>query len=847
MSQSLTGFSESFLLKVVGFQSDKQAEVKRENYETEMGKWAALINTTDFKEYEEARTELDQAFGVREPHPRFGKWEYQEILEKGIRPLAQREPYRTARILVDAVANMVNLGFDQHQLEKTGGKDYSNSWCERVCETTQEYRASREILVHTLTFACEKVYEQEPESVPALDQVLQAQRWHIFTRIRQHLYALHPNEQTKPWIREIVLSHQDYGKWEYWFEFQKMIRLACEKLGMDLLSVDEKERIFEAILSGPPKQDFQEWLGDRFTEELFEKRKHHFHKMQLRPFAPILFSGYLDYFHKLGDKEEEQIGDDDYPPYKSEGARHVEQRSPESIGELKNMPDEKLLLLLNEWDDVHYDKDNWSVFFTFEGLAKAFQSVFKEEILHDAARLHFWITNREEIKRPVYIQSIISAVCEHVELKHFDMLDQWFSFCEWVLSHTDHPIEKELNRNNAITENQDWQNSRRKIGDFVETCLKNEVDFPITYRVDLAALLDKLCTQYDGRLDEGKPVLLNRNDQLTEAINNTRSRALNSLADFGYWVRRQVDNDQAVTTEVFEILDKRFNSECNYSLTLPEYAILGACFGRIWGLDQEWTTRSKCNFFPQDDLQVWKEAFGNFLKYSHPHEPIFDALRDHFEFALENVDRLETDNLSQINFEGKLGEHLFTYYLWEVFPLTGNNSLLEKFYEKTEVIRWSHLFDYVGRSLRNSKTKLEGKLTQKVIEFFEWRLGMEVAPELKNFTFWLEAECLEEKWRLNSYSRILDVLLRLDEATDRFYEIDTLHLMLEDHTALVTECFAKLTKLIVNNRNTAYIKIDKAKSILQAGLNSNDATVRSNAEQAQENLLRCGYFSLLDS
>lgn len=33
---------------------------------------------------------------------------------------------------------------------------------------------------------------------------------------------------------------------------------------------------------------------------------------------------------------------------------------------------------------------------------------------------------------------------------------------------------------------------------------------------------------------------------------------------------------------------------------------------------------------------------------------------------------------------------------------------------------------------------------------------------------------------------------------------------------------------------------------LRAGLDSDDTTVRSNAEQARENLLRCGHFELLD-
>ena len=84
-----------------------------------------------------------------------------------------------------------------------------------------------------------------------------------------------------------------------------MIRSSCEAFGEDFLTVDDRERIFEAILSGPSKQDFQEQAGDKFTEELFEGRKSRFHTMQLRPFGSVLFGKYLDYFQELENKSRE--------------------------------------------------------------------------------------------------------------------------------------------------------------------------------------------------------------------------------------------------------------------------------------------------------------------------------------------------------------------------------------------------------------------------------------------------------------------------------------------------------------------------------------------------------------
>ena len=775
-----------------------------------------------------------------EPRPRFDEWEYERILEKGVRPLAEKVPYQIARILLNATATMIRLKFHQDHLEGNSGSDLSIIWCQRVNGSSRDDQDSKESLVHALTFACEKVYEKAQESVSALDQELRNQRWDIFKRIRQHLYALHLNEQTKPWIREMILTHEDYDKRDHLFEFQRMIRLTCENIGADLLSETEKGQIFETILSGPPEQNFRDSVGDLFTEELFEERKRRFHIMQLSPFASMLFGKYDEYFRDLKHLKEKPITDNDYAPYESEGVKMGEERSPKSIEELKNLSDEELLSFLNRWESVHRDPDEWWVDINFEGLAGAFQSIFKEIIVLDESRLQFWIENRNRLERPIYVKAIVSAIHEQVKLKQFDKLDQWFDFCEWILSHPDQLKEEGVNSSDVSREYPDWQSSRRAVSDFVGMCLKEDINVPISVRQRLVSLLDKLCTQYDRRLDEDEPVFLNRDNQLNEAINNIRSQALEHLVDFGYWVRRQSEDNQVDTPEVFTILDKRLDSECEHVLTLPEYALLGLNYGRICDLNREWAILHKSDLLPQDKLPAWTEAFENFLRYNQLYKQVFDIVQDDIEFAIENIGKLKTDST------GALGKHLFTYYLWEVYPLTGDDSLLEKFYEKTKENkeRWSHLFDYVGRSLKNSGKQLEVGLKQRIIDFFDWRFEKKEPSELKKFAFWMEAECLDAEWRLKSNSSILDICGSGD--IEIYTQVDALRGMLEDHTALVVECFAKLTDCAIRNDETIYIQTDKARPILQAGLNSDDETVRANAKRAHDNLLRRGHSDPLD-
>ena len=109
-----------------------------------------------------------------------------------------------------------------------------------------------------------------PSQLKPWTDVLRNQRWDVFKRLRQHLYALYPSEQTKPWIRELILTHGDYAKWkEHPYEFQRMIRLACEHFGAELLTEDERTQILMRFSAVFQKKIIREWMGEQFTEDWF--------------------------------------------------------------------------------------------------------------------------------------------------------------------------------------------------------------------------------------------------------------------------------------------------------------------------------------------------------------------------------------------------------------------------------------------------------------------------------------------------------------------------------------------------------------------------------------------------
>ena len=800
---------------LVAFAPDPQSKEKQKRRREDPIKWGTLLY----------------------PAPRIkNSWEYSRIMTNGVYPLAESESYEVARLLIFAVSNMFRLRV--HQDDPGKKLDFSDTWFPRLHGSDKSYDNRDKTLVYALTFACEKVFEKSQEAITDLDKLLRKQEWKVFERLHQHLYAQYPNEKTKPWIRELILEREDYHQWQHPYEFQQMIRAACDHFKDELLTKEERSRIFKAILSGPSRKDFQGLMGDKFTEERFRERQHYFHRRQFAPFASLLFGEYKTYFQKLEKEADDPISDEDYPPFVPKSG-WVSNRSPYSLEDLANLTDENLLACINEWEkENELHRDDEFVETNIEALANAFQTFFRESIIPDANRLKFWIDNLELIERPIYVRMMIDAMQEQVKEKNFDQLNEWLTFCEWVLSHPDQKYEGDHIGSEESQENPDWSSTQRAVSDFISACLKEDVEVPIAVRGQLGRLLERLCTRFEWRLDEKN---LDQYDPLTEGINNTRSLALQELVNFSFWLRRH--DSECEFSELTTILENRFTQEGGVPLlTLPEYAILGRNYPGIVNLNKTWAIKHKSDFFPQNALPEWMAAFESLVGYSEPSTTTFKILQEDFNFALQHLSDFKNRNRFGEAPIDTLGEHLFDYYLGDMYPLRGDESLLERYYQQTnnDQKHWGNLFDYIGNRLRSIGKGLDQNLKERIINFFEWRFEQKKPIELRRFTFWLEAECLDVEWRLSAYSKVLDVC----EVEDWGFHLKTLCEMVPIHTAKVVECFFKLTDQ--GKKDNFYIQIEEAKAILKAGRESGDEDVRHMAKRSLDNLLKSGAFVLPD-
>ncbi len=327
--KSIESLSSLLLLKVIEFRSVPQSEEEKQ---------------------ERRNKEPENQHVFADPSPRFDNLEYREIMDKGVCPLAEKEPWMVARILIDATASMIRMTMHQRDMDETGVAKRYEIFSDRAldgADYTYMDSDSKWCLVQAMKFSCEKVFEKSPGFIDLLNESLYNQRWKVFRHIREHLYTLYPNEQTKPWIRELILEHKNYN-WNYSYHFQKMIRNACEHFGAKLLSEKELERILETICNGPSQESSRKRMGEQCTEEEFKKDQRRLHRLLLRPFASVLFGEYLSYFQELENEAKKRLSDKNYLHSRLYGGK-VKQRSPKPQEELAKMTDEELLDYINEW------------------------------------------------------------------------------------------------------------------------------------------------------------------------------------------------------------------------------------------------------------------------------------------------------------------------------------------------------------------------------------------------------------------------------------------------------------------------------------------------------------------
>jgi hypothetical protein len=826
-SDATTGAALDLVAKLLRFQPDPRQEEKRMRRETETTAWDTVL----------------------EPKPPFDLWEYHRVLSEGVIPLARRVPLETSLVLIDTLIHFLDLKVHnpERAIDEQKGDDYSSIWCKRVDGPIGEYVEPDEALIHAVTNACEECGRRnDPDLAGKIDAALKKSGWKIFERIRLHLYAKFPTLFQQQ-MRDEILSFPGYADDDYGRERAEMIREACRHFGASLLTPEEYNRIVEAILSGPDKEEFREHLGENFTEERFAGRRYWLHRQQLWPFESILHGVALLRFNEANGAVTEAASIDGYSPIDMGGVREITSASPTPTDELGAKSDDELIRFLNEWDRTSRDQGQWWVTIDREGLAGAFAKC----VANQPDRFANWSEQWKKITRPIFLRAAVDAATMQIQAKNFRGLEGWFHLCHAVLA-KDIPLDvdpKELSDESDTKPR--WERVRYGVQAFAEACLMVDSGFPAPATPALAGIVKALCLGPDTTLDRGESIFRENGDPLGTVINNIRGRSLSRLADLVIWLRKNGTAEQAREAQKFvtAVLEQRFAG--HPPLTDPERAYLAVFYGRLWHVDEEWAKAKFAQIFPTEPVDSWVATFGSYLRYSRAAGWLYDLIKGHYRLALDRIEMLREEekkgNFSRDSALSALGQHLFLFYLWGRFPLEGDGSLLNQLLALETPKELGALLRNAGAILKNSPG-MEPEVLARAAKFLEGRIAAaearppgETRKEFGGFYSWLNNDQFPAEWRLTMFLRILN-LQNASDASSLY--VDCLSSMLAGNVALVVECFSKLTERA--KEPNFYIQADEGRAILTAGFASTDPKIVRNAETARENLVAAGRAEFLD-
>ena len=594
-----------------------------------------------------------------------------------------------------------------------------------------------------------------------------------------------------------------------------VINKACSRFGRLLLKEPEEATdIFDAIMKGPSKQDAVKRTRRELTEDEFLEYRDGIIKPQLEAFEPLLHGKYADRLHELK------------KAYKGKGKKRrivssssstqrgsFFSRSPYSLEQLKDFSNEELLTCINEWNEDIPDRDgDFIVDINMDGFAQKFKDFFK---------------------------TTVAVVKEKKETEKFTNFSKWLVFSEWVLAHTDKNC-KQYNNVDREVEYYDWLSARSAVCDLIGAYIERKVKIELPVRKQINKILAMLCTQRDNVLEDIETEQSDELELMDMAINNTRSRALMVLVEYEQLARKYGWRTEISTMKT--VLDKRLLSDAASPLTLPEHTIMGMLYPCIYSLDKKWAVDHKNYFFPQNNLPAWLAAFEGLIGYSKAYSEIFTTLQEDFHFALQHLDKMRKEDRSGKTLVDLLGSHLFIYYSWGLHPIKGEDSLLEKFYQKAGHSCWNPLFTYAGRYLQRISSPLKGKMKRLVIDFFDWRYDVRDEKELEGFLSWLEASHLDSSWKLEACSKVLDIYKMKNE--DAYIWITMLHRVLINNAEKVIECLAKIVNY--SDINKLHLNKQEARDMLTAGLASSDENTKQLAKQVRQRLFDGGWLDASD-
>ena len=218
-----------------------------------------------------------------DPEPRTEEWEYEQTLERAVPALADIDPIATIKLLCLALARYIALSnFDGEAHRPFDGSVY---WRPAI-EWQRWHQTYRDLLVNAIRDNAERYLAQPSTSLEAIEALLIAQRWDIFTRIWLYLLGKFPALAEEN-IKRALTDKRLFSGHEFTHEYFRLIREQFASL-----PDESKNQILSWIKEGPDEELLKiygrDWDGNAVGPDIIEKQVKAWKIKKLQPIKDSL-------------------------------------------------------------------------------------------------------------------------------------------------------------------------------------------------------------------------------------------------------------------------------------------------------------------------------------------------------------------------------------------------------------------------------------------------------------------------------------------------------------------------------------------------------------------------------
>jgi hypothetical protein len=775
----------------------------------------------------------------RDPQARFDNWYYEKILKENIPDLVVACGEKALMLLCDLLDSAV-----QNKRSHNGDdapSDYSYIWRPAIEDHSQNQpHGLATILVSAVRDAAETIAKSSPGNVAELVSGIERYKGSIYQRIGMHLLRLFPDTGQSQ-IKERLLDRDQFDDVGLQHEYVLLLQSQFEKL-----SSDNQNEILGWIEKGPDLREHETETTPKDPSD--EESRRYVRRWQLERLAPLR-EVLPEKWKQRYEERVREFGAPKHPEFAAYITSGSGPTSPKTEAELRSMSVDEIVKFLTDWQPP---KELWDC--SPEGLGRELATVVSLEPQRFAAEIQRFSNTGPYAA--TYVRNLLWGLREATVQKRAFSWPTVIDLCDWVVQQ---PREIAIEQSGHLDHDPHWGWTRKTIADLLERGFQvgpNEI--PLNLRKQAWNVLEPITNDPEPTPDYEAKYGGSNMDPATMSINTARGQAMHAVILYGLWIRRQIEKQPDAKArlsrgfdelpEVKQVLDTHLVKDPSLAIR----SVYGRFFPWLYLIDPGWTQTNIINIFPTDDSlrPFYDAAWNTYIVFCQPFNNVFDILKSVYAHAVNQLDKQLGEKSQAYDPDHRLTEHLATYYWRDKIALQDEAELLELFWTKAPPKLRGYLFEYVGRSLSNTKGDIPTEVIDRLKHLWENRLTCakvssnpeQYKEELADFSWYFIAGKFDDEW---SIEQLTEVLRLVNKIHDPRFVVKRLAVLANSHAGTSVECLRLIVGSELENWEI-YSWRKEAREILQIAIQSGEQEARETAIDLVHRLGAMGYLVFRD-